>query len=107
MNPEFSNRARVWVLFAYVAVTFLSFPHPVGEGVFDAGPFVSWLGPAFLVCGLWGLSPGRAAASAFAAGWLAHACILHWFFVVTVTYGHAPAVVGILAPIGRPSTRPS
>ena len=61
---------------------------------------MSWLGPAFLVWGLWGLSPGRAALAAIAAGWVAHACILHWFFVVTVTYGHAPLAVGLLAPIG-------
>ncbi len=100
MIPALSTRGRVWILLAYVGVTFFSFPHPVGEGVLDAGGLVSWWGPALLVWGLWGLSPGRAALAAIAAGWVAHACILHWFFVVTVTYGHAPFVVGLLAPIG-------
>ena len=94
-----STRGRAGILVAYAVVTFFSFPHPLGERVIDAGIWLSWLGPAFLVWGLWGLSPGRAALAAIAAGWLAHSLILHWFFVVTVTYGHAPVAIGILAPM--------
>lgn len=92
-----SRRARAGWLAGYVALTFLSFPHPVGGGVLDLGRFVSWLGPACLLLGLRGLTPGAAARAAFAAGLAAHAAVFHWIHVVTVTYGHAPAFVGPLA----------
>ena len=99
-SESLSARGRMGVLLAYGIVTFLSFPHALGEGVLDLGLVASWLGPALLVWGLWGLSPGRAALSAIVAGWLAHSLVLHWFFVVTVTYGHAPPWIGVLAPVG-------
>lgn len=92
-----SRRARVGWLGGYVLLTFLSFPHPVAGAVLDLGAFVSWLGPACLLLGLRGLAPGAAARAAFAAGLAAHVAVLHWIHVVTVTYGHAPAVVGPLA----------
>ena len=90
---------RVGCLAAYAAVTFSSFPHPVGGVVIDLGLVIAWLGPALLILGISGLSPRSAALYAFFASWLAHSAILHWLYVVTVTYGHAPAVVGVLAPV--------
>jgi len=86
-----------WLL-AYVVSTFLSFPHPVAGHVLDLGLVVGWVGPACLVLGISGLSPGRAAGTGFVAGWLAHAGILHWIYHVTVVYGHAPVLAGYLAP---------
>jgi apolipoprotein N-acyltransferase len=88
----------MWIA-AYVVVTFLSFPHPVGEGVLDLGLLLGWLSPACLLLALKGLGPRRAAGVAFGAAWLAHAAILHWIWVVTVRYGGAPSFVGVLAPL--------
>ncbi|HSJ95513.1 MAG TPA: hypothetical protein VLC53_00485, partial [Myxococcota bacterium] len=87
-------RARAGWLAGYAVLTFLSFPHPVGGIVLDLGSFVSWLGPACLLLGLRGLALGAAARAAFVAGLAAHAAVFHWIQVVTVTYGHAPALVG-------------
>ncbi len=87
----------VW-LGAFALVTFLSFP--VGGGGFDLGALVSWLGPVLLVMGLRGLAPRRAALLAFGAGLLAHSAVLHWIYVVTVTYGHAHPAIGVVAPVG-------
>ena len=79
--------------------TILCFPQPLAGGVLDLGLVVSWLSPALLLLGLTGLSPARAARSAFLASWLAQAGILHWIYVVTVRHGHAPVAVGVLAPL--------
>jgi len=95
--PEATSGGARWLL-AYAGVTFLSFPHPVAGRVLDLGLAAAWLGPVFLVLGTAGLRPRRAAWRGFAAGWLAHTAILHWIYHVTVTYGHAPVVAGILAP---------
>ncbi|HKJ24616.1 MAG TPA: apolipoprotein N-acyltransferase, partial [Myxococcota bacterium] len=92
------SAARGAWLLAYAVVTFLSFPHPVAGRVLDLGLGVGWLGPPLLVLGVAGLSVRRAAGLGFAAGWLAHAAILHWIYHVTVIYGHAPVFVGFLAP---------
>ena len=89
----------VW-LCAYALVTFLAFPHPVGDRVIDLGLVLAWLSPALLLLGLVQLSPGRAALLAFAASLAAHSAILHWAYVVTVVYGHAPPALGLLAPVG-------
>lgn len=96
-----SPRSRTACLAAYVAATFLAFPHPVpggGERVLDLGLALSWLAPACLILGLRGLAPVRAARAAGLAGWAAHTLILHWIYVVTVRYGQAPAWVGVIAP---------
>ncbi len=90
---------RIALLAGYAVVTFLSFPHPVAGRVLDLGVVFAWLGPALLLLGLHGLTPGRAARLGFVAGLVAHSAILHWIYVVTVHYGHAPAVVGVLAPV--------
>jgi hypothetical protein len=101
MSGEGSGRrARLALLAAYVVATFLAFPHPVAGRVLDLGVVFAWLAPAFLVAGLHGLGAGAAARHAFVAGLAAHAAVLHWIYVVTVTYGHAPRIAGVLAPLG-------
>ena len=100
MNPTISTRHRSGLLAGYAVVTFFSFPHPLGDRVVDFGSVLAWFGPALLLLGLTGLSPRRAAMFAFVASLFAHAAVLHWFYVVTVTFGHAPALVGLLAPFG-------
>ena len=91
---------RTGLAAGYVVVTFFSFPHPLGSRVVDAGAWLAWLGPALLLLALRGLTPGAAARTAFLASLAAHSAVLHWIYVVTVVYGHAPAPVGWLAPIG-------
>jgi apolipoprotein N-acyltransferase len=91
--------ARAWCA-GYAATTFLAFPHPVGGLVVDLGLLCAWVSPFCLLRALEGLAPGRAARRGFLAGLLAHAAILHWIYVVTVRYGHAPPLVGAIAPLG-------
>jgi apolipoprotein N-acyltransferase len=101
-SPPFvpSAGARVALLAGYAVVTFLSFPHPVGDRVVDLGIFVAWFGPALLILGITGLSPKRAAKYAFLAGLAAHSAILHWIYIVTVVYGKAPVIAGFAGPLG-------
>jgi apolipoprotein N-acyltransferase len=84
----------------YAVASFLAFPHPLGAGVLDLGVALAWLAPAALLLGLEGLAPRRAAWLAFLASLAAHSAILHWIYVVTVRYGHAPPIVGVIAPVG-------
>jgi apolipoprotein N-acyltransferase len=89
-----------WIL-AYVAATFLAFPQPLGDAfVLDLGLALAPVAPALLLGGLAGRAPCAAGRVGFVAAWLAHAALLHWLYVVTVTYGHAPRAVGVLAPLG-------
>jgi apolipoprotein N-acyltransferase len=89
-----------WIA-AYAAATFLAFPQPLGDTfVLDLGLVLAPAAPALLLVALRGLAPRRALRVGFVAGWLAHAALLHWAYVVTVTYGHAPVVAGLLAPFG-------
>jgi len=90
---------RLGLLAAYVVVTLLSFPHPVLGGVLDLGQVLAFGSPALFILGLHGLEPRRALRLGFLASLAAHSAILHWIYVVTVTYGHAPPVVGVLAPV--------
>ncbi len=100
-NPNaLSARQRSLRLFAYAAITLLSFPHAWGQGSVDFGFALAWFAPVCLVLCVEGLRPGRAALWGFAAGTVAHAAVLHWIYVVTVTYGHAAPVVGVVAPLG-------
>ena len=92
-----SAGARVAWLAVFVGTTFLSFPHPVGDRVLDLGVPCAFLAPACAVLGLRGLAPRAALRAGFLAGWLAHAAVLHWIYVVTVTYGRAWPVVGVVA----------
>jgi apolipoprotein N-acyltransferase len=86
-------------LAGYALVTFFSFPHPIAGRVVDGGIALAWVGPALLLLGLRGLPPGRAARLGFAAALVAHTAILHWIWIVTVVYGHAPAIAGVVGPI--------
>ncbi len=87
----------------YVVASFLAFPHPVGDRVLDLGIGLAWIAPAALLLGLEGLPVRRAAWRGFLASLVAHTAILHWIYVVTVEYGHAPAAVGVLAPMALAS----
>ncbi|MCP5071194.1 MAG: apolipoprotein N-acyltransferase [bacterium] len=94
-----SRRARLgWVLL-HVGVTFLAFPQPWGEGSIDLGPVLAYGVPLTALLALRGLPVGRAALLGFVQGNLALAAVIHWFFVVTHYYGHAPLVLGVLAPL--------
>jgi len=94
-----SARARSAWLAAFVLCTVFAFPQRIGERMLDGGLFLAWCVPACLVLGIQGLTPRRAAARAFFASLLAHALILHWLFIVTVTFGQASPVLGVCAPI--------
>lgn len=95
-----TRRARApWVL-AHVAATFLSFPHPVADRVIDLGPFASWFVPLTLLVVVRGLSPARAFGWGLLAAGLGQGALLHFIYVVTVHYGHAPAPVGWIASLG-------
>jgi apolipoprotein N-acyltransferase len=89
----------VWFA-VYAAASFLAFPHPLAGRVLDLGLLFAWLAPAALLLGLHGLSARRAAWLGFLASLAAHSAILHWIYIVTVRYGHAPPIVGVLAPVG-------
>jgi apolipoprotein N-acyltransferase len=91
---------RFALLAGYAAVTFFSFPHPLGGRVIDLGAGLAWASPALLLLGVAGLPPRRAALLGFAAGLAAHAAILHWIWIVTVVYGHAHPLLGVLGPLG-------
>ncbi len=98
-DRQVSGRARaLWVL-AYAGATFLAFPHPLADRVVDLGIAAAWLAPACLLWALQGLPPRRAALVGLAAGVAAHGAVLHWIYVVTVTYGHAAPAVGVIAPL--------
>ena len=93
------GRRRLWFA-AYAIATFLSFPQRFGSLLFDFGLVFAWLAPACLLLGLRDLAPRAAAKQAFVAGVAAHALVFQWIYVATVYYGDAPAIVGVLAPIG-------
>ena len=91
---------RKGALALYAVLTLLSFPHELPGGiVFDLGYLLVWFGPAALIVGIDGLTPGRAARMAFFASLAGHFVLFHWFFVVTVTYGGLPAWLGLLSPL--------
>jgi apolipoprotein N-acyltransferase len=90
---------RAVLLACYAVATFLAFPHPVWGTVVDLGWAAAWLAPLFLILALSGVAPRRGLGLGFLAGLVAHSAVLHWIYVVTVTYGHAPLAVGLLAPV--------
>jgi apolipoprotein N-acyltransferase len=94
-----SGRARLLFGLAYAGATFLAFPHPVAGTVIDLGALAAWLAPACLLLAVRGASPRRAAWVGLGAGVAAHGAVLHWIYVVTVTYGHAAPLVGVIAPL--------
>ena len=92
--------ARKCALALYAGLTFLSFPHELPGGfVLDVGYVLAWFGPAALIVGIEGLSPGRAARAAFLASLAGHFVLFHWFFVVTVHYGGMSGWLGVLSPL--------
>jgi apolipoprotein N-acyltransferase len=95
-----NERKRYALLTAYAGVTFLAFPQPVGDSVVDLGVALGWLAPALLLGGIHGLPVRRAAALGFAFGTLAQTAVLHWLYIVSVRYGHAPPALGLLGPLG-------
>jgi apolipoprotein N-acyltransferase len=92
-------RRRLAILAAYAVATFLAFPHPIGGAVVDLGFAMAWASPLLLLLGIEGLAPRRAARDAFLASLVAHSAILHWIYVVTVRYGHAPPPAGVLGAV--------
>lgn len=98
-----SRGARLALGGGAAAATVAAFPHLVAGTVVDGGLVFAWLAPALLLAALEGLSPTRAALWALGILWVAYAVILHWIYVVTVTYGHASPIVGVLAPIALSS----
>jgi apolipoprotein N-acyltransferase len=94
-----SARTRAAFVAAYVAATFFAFPQPLFGRVVDLGALCGFLAPALLLLALRDLAPRRAAKWAGVASWLAHSAVLHWIYIVTVVYGHAPPPVGVLAPL--------
>jgi apolipoprotein N-acyltransferase len=97
--------ARVRALWggAAAAVLFVSFPHPIAGRVIDFGWLLAWVAPALFLAAVQGLPPRRAALWGFGISWAAYSAILHWIYVVTVTYGHAHPVIGVIAPIALAS----
>ncbi len=98
-----ASHARSGWLALYALCTFCAFPQPVAGRVLDLGFALAWVVPGLLVEGLRGPGPRRAALQGFAAGLVAHAAVLHWIYVVTVDYGHAPVAAGVVAPIALAS----
>ncbi len=94
-----SPARRAGLLACYAVATFLAFPHPVGAAVVDLGWAAAWLAPLFLILALRGVAPRRGLGLGFLAGLVAHSAVLHWIYVVTVTYGHAPRTIGLVAPV--------
>lgn len=97
---ESERHQRRWMA-GYVVATFLSFPQPLPflpGVVLDLGIGISLAVPVCLVLGLAGRSVRQASVSAFAWTVLAHGFVLHFIYVVTRTYGHAPAAVAVIAP---------
>jgi len=91
-----------WFLYGagYWLATFAAFPHPLFGGVVDLGIVASWLPPMFLLLAIDGCTPRMAALRGLGLGLLAHASVLHWAYVVTVHYGGAHPLLGLLAPPG-------
>lgn len=86
---------------AYAISTFFAFPQPVPQtdNVLDFGVVLAPAAVASLLLLLDGLPRKRAVAWGFRASFVAHYLFFYWFFVVTVKYGHAPVVLGVLSPL--------
>ena len=102
-----TDRTRYALLLCYVIVTFFSFPQPLFATVVDLGVWLGWFSPALLILALQGTTPRRAAKLGFLAGTAAQTAVLHWLYVVSVDYGHAPPAIGLLGPLGMGATRVS
>ncbi len=89
-----------WVhVLIFGLATFFAFPQVIAGHVLDLGLLVSPLAPMGLLLAIDGLAPRRAMRFSFLLSLAAHFLLFHWFFVVTYYYGHAPLVVGMMAPL--------
>ncbi len=84
---------------ATVVALFFAFPQPIAGTVLDGGLVLAWIAPLLFVAALRDLAPRRAALWGFGVTWAAYSAILHWIYVVTVTYGHAHPAIGVVAPV--------
>ena len=85
----------------YAVATVLAFPQrvPGSEHVVDLGLVAAPLAVTALLIALGDRSASAAARIAFGASLVAHVCLFHWFFVVTVVYGGVHPLLGILTPL--------
>ena len=95
-----SAAQRLALASGYALATFLAFPHPIAGRVLDLGWLLGWVAPGLFYLLLKDLDAWPGLRWGFLGSWIAHSLVLHWIYVVTVTYGNAPVVVGIVAPIG-------
>ncbi|MEM7408981.1 MAG: apolipoprotein N-acyltransferase [Myxococcota bacterium] len=95
-----TRRARLAGGAVAALLLFASFPQPVFGTVVDAGPWLAWLAPVAVVLVLRGLPLKAATLAGGAVFWVGYTAILHWIYVVTVHYGHAHPLIGVVAPIG-------
>jgi apolipoprotein N-acyltransferase len=95
-----SGRQRGALALGYAAATFLAFPHPIAGRVLDLGLLMGWVAPALFYLLVRDQQAWGGIRWGFFGSLAAHSLVLHWIYVVTVTYGHAPVIVGIVAPIG-------
>lgn len=91
---------QAWVA-GYGVSTFFAFPQPIPgrDGVVDLGMICAPLAVACLLMALDGLTRKQAIACGFVASLATHFVFFHWFYVVTVTYGHAAPILGWLSPL--------
>lgn len=85
----------------YGVATFFAFPQlvPGRSDPIDLGPVSAPLAVCCLLMAVRELAPKQALLQAFVASMVAHWVFFYWFYVVTVTYGHAPVALGVLAPL--------
>jgi len=94
-----SLRTQRFALAVYAIATALAFPQELpGGGVIDLGIGLVWLIPAALVVGIHDRSPRDSAIAVFFASLAGHVLLFYWFYVVTVTYGSMPPILGVFAP---------
>jgi len=94
-----TTRARLVWGAAAAAALFACFPQWIAGRVVDLGAGLAWLAPALFLMAIRGLTPRRAAVWGLGVSWVADSAILYWIYVVTVEYGHAHPLVGVVAPI--------
>ncbi len=85
----------------YGVATFFAFPQPIPgrETVIDLGLICAPLAVGCFLMMIEGLSRKQAVKVGFFASLVTHLVFFHWFYVVTVTYGHAPPILGWLSPL--------
>ena len=94
-----TQRRRIALFVCFGASILLAFPQPLAGSVLNLGIIAAPLAAAFFILALDGLTPRKAAKQAFFGSLAAHFVFFHWFYVVTVSYGHAPPILGALSPL--------